>query len=425
MTEFLDSAVIQMQARLADGSTYSGDMPVQDEIYKGVHNLENGDKYEGTFRNGKYHGVGTYFLSRYAETYTGRFVSGKKCGRGVTKYGGTIRHEGLYEDDQRSGKGITFGSLGSVYRGMYENDQHSGTGFYLFEQKDGEDRVSYMGEWQTEMHGEGVLTMKDGTVFQATFVKGKMTGPAFVCKPCGYRYEGMLVNGKEHGQGKCWYGDKSTFEGEWENGFHKEGERIEADGCVYRGQFSPGYKRNGEGMYTNSVGGIFYGEWKHNAFDGWGYTKDEEGEIFQGQFKDGQRHGYGRMVTNGCIYEGQWCKGTKLTKKSEHDTQKAFDALTEAGKTAIYLRTGFDPMVHGKYIEQKKEQEESEEEFPRVVYNHESVFLQKMPSSSTPDNGEKLTWTQDSEDEEEEEEEEDSQSERNYGSDDSREEEEE
>ena len=355
MSDFLGSTVILMQATLADGSTYNGDMPVRDELYKGVHYLENEDKYEGTFLNGKYHGLGTYFLSRCEETYTGEFVSGKKCGRGVTKYGGTIRHEGLYENDQRCGKGVTFGLKGSVYRGMYENDEHSGTGFYLFENSDQEDgRLSYMGEWQTEMHGEGVLTMKDGTVFQATFVKGKMTGPAFVCKPCGYRYEGMLLNGKEHGQGKCWYGDKSTFEGEWENGFQLEGKRVDTDGCVYKGQISPGYKRHGLGMYTNTYGAIFYGEWKNDVFDGWGYTKDEEGEIFQGQFKEGQQHGYGRMVRNGYIYEGEWCEGTKLSKKSERDTQKAFDALSEAGKTLLYLRTGFDPIVHG--VERKRDQ---------------------------------------------------------------------
>jgi len=363
MSDFLGSSVIQMQATLADGSTYSGDMPVRDELYQGVHTLENGDKYEGTFLNGRYHGQGMYLISKYGTIYTGEFVSGKKCGRGVTKYGCSIRHEGLYKDGERSGMGMTFGLKGSVYRGMYENDHHSGTGFRLFEKQDGEDRLSYMGEWQIVMHGEGVLTMKDGTVFQATFVQGKMTGPAFVCKPCGYRYEGMLLNGKEHGQGKCWYGDKSTFEGEWENGFPKEGIRVETDGCVYKGQMSPGYLRHGEGMYTNTYGAIFYGEWKNNVFDGWGYTKDEEGEIFQGQFKEEQRHGYGRMVTNGCIYEGEWCEGTKLSTKSERDTQKAFDALSEAGKTLLYLRTGFDPIVHGKYgVERKKDQTEDEDE---------------------------------------------------------------
>ena len=236
------SKVVKSTITYEDGSSYEGDLPTSDTVYRGKHFLENGDTYEGSFSGGKYNGHGTYHVTRLGETYTGDFVDGIKEGRGATQYGGGIRHEGEYKNDVRDGEGFTIVRDGSIYTGMYKDDNCCGHGFMRFEDKDDSGRLSYEGEWfNGYMHGHGVLHMKDGTIIRGTFVKGVATGSnALVIYPSGGRYVGYLLDGERHGSGRMWEPNRDYFEGEWHDGEYSSGKLVKADGSVYQGEWKGG-----------------------------------------------------------------------------------------------------------------------------------------------------------------------------------------
>jgi hypothetical protein len=240
--------VSRVTMTLADGSSYEGDLPTSNSLYRGKHLLENGDWYEGEFFGGKYNGQGVYYGARYGETYTGSMVDGVKEGHGATQYGPGIRHEGLYKNGVRDGEGFTITRNGSLYIGMYKEDSPEGDGFMHFEKKDHLDRLSYQGKWLNGyIHGQGVLHMKDGTIIRGTFVTtGVASGDNFVIiYPSGGRYIGSLVDGERHGPGKMWEPNGDYFEGMWLDGEYSSGKLVKADGSVYQGEWVDGvYQEN-------------------------------------------------------------------------------------------------------------------------------------------------------------------------------------
>ena len=85
-----------------------------------------------------------------------------------------------------------------------------------------------------------------------------------------------------------------------------------ADGSIYRGQIVDGEKQ-GIGMYympDQTV--LYFGEWKHDQYEGRGTYLYDDGERYEGQLKKGQRNGMGQMTyRNGCVYKGCWLDGRK------------------------------------------------------------------------------------------------------------------
>ena len=115
---------------------------------------------------------------------------------------------------------------------------------------------------------------------------------------------------------------RGLYEGEWAkdkfNGFGKEGL---PNGNIYEGYFKNGL-RHGEGLmeYTKQRGtvadGKYQGEWVEGKYNGRGKEKYKNGNIYEGQFKNDKRHGKGRMeyaLRAGAkfegYYEGEWVNG--------------------------------------------------------------------------------------------------------------------
>ncbi|CAK0869166.1 unnamed protein product [Prorocentrum cordatum] len=103
----------------------------------------------------------------------------------------------------------------------------------------------------------------------------------------GVKYEGPFVSSRAEGQGKLSWPDGSTYSGEVVNGL-----------------------RNGHGEYTASDGVTKYvGQWRDGKRHGRGrLTYDPEGEAhYDGAWEDGQKHGFGCQVwPSGNRFEGQW-----------------------------------------------------------------------------------------------------------------------
>lgn len=76
--------------------------PEQKEEKPEVKEYSNGERYLGTFKNGKKHGRGIYF------------------------YGNDDRYEGEFKDDQKDGFGTLFAADGSVLEGEWKADREHG-----------------------------------------------------------------------------------------------------------------------------------------------------------------------------------------------------------------------------------------------------------------------------------------------------------
>jgi hypothetical protein len=64
---------------------------------------------------------------------------------------------------------------------------------------------------------------------------------------------------------------------------------------------------HGFGVFTDSNGGRYEGEWSSDLQHGYGVETWTNGTKFQGQYKDGLKNGIGKIVfDDGCVYDGQF-----------------------------------------------------------------------------------------------------------------------
>jgi hypothetical protein len=72
----------------------------------GVETYQNGDKYDGDFKRGIAHGMGTYTFHAGGEIYQGDFRNGKRHGRGKFYYPDGRTLESSFKNGQNVGKAI-------------------------------------------------------------------------------------------------------------------------------------------------------------------------------------------------------------------------------------------------------------------------------------------------------------------------------
>ena len=140
---------------------------------------DDGSFYEGTFKDGRQDGIGTYRLPNGYE-YTGEWVAGEIRGKGVARF-----------------------PNGSVYEGQFAAGKPEGTGKITYS-----NGGSYEGDWtEGKMTGQGVARYPDGSVYTGAFVDGKHHGQGVLEGAGGFRYEGAWVDGVKEGKGKITYAD--------------------------------------------------------------------------------------------------------------------------------------------------------------------------------------------------------------------------
>ena len=115
---------------------------------KGTWNF-NGDKYVGEYKDGKYHGQGTY-TSANGNKYVGEFKDGKKSGQGtyISATNPGYKYVGEYKDGKYHGQGTLISNLG----------------------------VKYVGELkQMFPDGKGTMTYPNGVIEEGLWKDGKTT----------------------------------------------------------------------------------------------------------------------------------------------------------------------------------------------------------------------------------------------------------
>ncbi|MFN3580728.1 MAG: C13 family peptidase [Pseudomonas sp.] len=143
------SHLLPPDARLPDGSTYSGEF--QDGLFhgEGVQRFASGKTYRGEFREGYWHGQGTLELSADWR-YEGEFEKGQMAGQGILEHRSN-RYEGAFQNSEFNGQG------------RYEGD----SGVYIAEFADGApvkgQHITEYGVYEGEFrdwryHGEGAFS---------------------------------------------------------------------------------------------------------------------------------------------------------------------------------------------------------------------------------------------------------------------------
>eukprot|EP00009_Paramoeba_aestuarina_P005345 CAMPEP_0201507720 /NCGR_PEP_ID=MMETSP0161_2-20130828/1304_1 /ASSEMBLY_ACC=CAM_ASM_000251 /TAXON_ID=180227 /ORGANISM="Neoparamoeba aestuarina, Strain SoJaBio B1-5/56/2" /LENGTH=498 /DNA_ID=CAMNT_0047902165 /DNA_START=560 /DNA_END=2056 /DNA_ORIENTATION=- len=239
----------------------------------GSYAFPSGARYQGWWRSGYLHGEGT--LSYLGTQYTGNFKNNLKTGTGRLLYMNGDSYQGEFHDDRPHGKGTYTTPSGDKFDGQFQEGHATGQGILIMSCGD-----EYSGDWKKSApDGIGV----------------------YISESTGYRYEGSWTNGLPHGIGKI--SDKS---GQW------------YEGGWYKGE------RHGKGTYNNAKGYVYTGTWEKGAPSGTGVaicTETRLGVVktqtYSGQWKEGVKHGEGKMTFfEGREYEGQW-KGDRCDGKGK------------------------------------------------------------------------------------------------------------
>ncbi|XP_054603565.2 alsin isoform X2 [Nothobranchius furzeri] len=182
-----------------DGRVYTGSFNngLEDGLGEFVapnKTLNKNDHYQGYWKDGKMHGLGSY---RYAsgEVYDGCFQDGMRHGHGMLRSGklntsspsvfigqwlqdkktgyGVFdditkgeKYMGMWQDHQRQGIGVVVTQFGLYYEGAFKDNKMMGTGILL-----SEDDTTYEGEFSDDwtLSGKGVLTMANGDYLEGSF----------------------------------------------------------------------------------------------------------------------------------------------------------------------------------------------------------------------------------------------------------------
>lgn len=152
----------------------------------GIMGFPNGDRYEGTFVNGKFNGPGKWIYS-YGDIFQGNYVENYAHGPGK-----------IIHSDQ------------SITSGIWEN------GAYLGETKQGTLRNCTYGDCGNLR--QGMFIYQDGTVYIGEINDSKPQGWGRVEYTSGEVYEGDWKNDIANGYGTYTTLDGSEYVGIWENG---------------------------------------------------------------------------------------------------------------------------------------------------------------------------------------------------------------
>ncbi|XP_026157539.1 alsin isoform X2 [Mastacembelus armatus] len=216
----------------------------------------------------------------------------------------------------------------------------SRTASYTF-YKDGRlKEATYEGRWLTgKPHGRGVLKWPDGRIYTGEFKNGLEDGFGEFVAP------NKTLNKNDH------------YQGHWRDGkMYGLGTYRYASGEVYDGSFQDGM-RHGHGMLRSgklntSSPSVFIGQWLQDKKTGYGVFDDiTKGEKYMGMWQDHLRQGTGVVVTQfGLYYEGAFkdnkMMGTGILLSEDDTTYEGefSDDWTLNGKGVL-------TMANGDYLE--------------------------------------------------------------------------
>lgn len=212
----------------------------------GTYIWQNGDRYEGSWQKGIYHGKGKQYDAR-----------------GVLQKQG-IWSKGLYQGKCLEGDCETEGDLellnGDRYVGPLKNFTPEGNGRYIYANGD-----VYEGFMRSlSPNGKGKIVFGNGDIYEGRFRRGKYEGRGAYTTAAGDSLTGTFRQGQPNGRGKINWANGDRFSGSLKMGqLSGRGDYYYKDGDHYKGSFSEGLKA-GKGVYTFANGTSFEGQWEND-----------------------------------------------------------------------------------------------------------------------------------------------------------------
>jgi hypothetical protein len=125
---------------------------------------------------------------------------------------------------------------------------------------------------------------------------------------------------------------------------YEELKQIDQD-TIYYGQKNSKGERHGYGIMLKKTGVKHIGYWKNNSFEPFGRVIDEKGDIYEGNYKNGELNGKGRIITENAVYNGDVVSNKKegngiyTKEKEEYDGSFKNNKKEGLGKIT-FLKTG-------------------------------------------------------------------------------------
>jgi hypothetical protein len=304
--EFKDGAFVKGSKKAAEKSTATQGCITGDcKNGKGRIIFNNGEKYEGDFRDGQPDGQGVYTQTNGAK-YTGTLKKGKYNGTGAfVEANGSIA-QGNFVENKLNGKGkFTNAATGHILDGIFSNGIFV-KGLYTWP-----DGSYYDGQWEnSKMNGVGkYFNQSENKTIAGIFKDNELIEYAKDSTENAETVAGCVTGDCRNGKGRIELSNGDKYEGDFKNGIIEgQGQFTRANGSKYTGKLTNG-KFNGFGTLVDARGNIATGNYVDNELDGQGKrTFFQTGDIYEGLFSNGYFNKGRYTWRNGNYYEGEWKK---------------------------------------------------------------------------------------------------------------------
>eukprot|EP00585_Thalassiosira_rotula_P015744 CAMPEP_0196184276 /NCGR_PEP_ID=MMETSP0911-20130528/33560_1 /TAXON_ID=49265 /ORGANISM="Thalassiosira rotula, Strain GSO102" /LENGTH=243 /DNA_ID=CAMNT_0041454411 /DNA_START=48 /DNA_END=779 /DNA_ORIENTATION=- len=175
-----------------------------------------------------------------------------------------MEYSGEFSEDKIHGQGSLTLIDGSVYTGSFFNGLFHGRGML----QDDSHNHMFFGEFENgERSGEGDETLSDSTRYKGSYRRGKRDGPGVLFDPDGLEiYNGEWKEDLRHGRGRLSRHrlDGSSWEGSYDGDFFRDkfcgnGTYTYTDGTSIEGQWLDDEPRDGDWSIRYPDGSKFYG----------------------------------------------------------------------------------------------------------------------------------------------------------------------
>ncbi|GAB4815949.1 hypothetical protein N2152v2_002995 [Parachlorella kessleri] len=321
---------LRLEVQLAKGGCYiNEEEPSPDAVLQGFQTpddfvvkeqslkYENGDVYQGETLGNLRHGQGKHTCSD-GTVYEGGWKYDKRDGKGKIQFKDGLMYEGDWKEDLAHGSGVAQYQNGSVYIGDFKKDHRWGWGTQYFANQE-----RYEGEWEDDkmtgksgvLPSKGRYTLQDGSYFEGEWADGQRVKGKAVSADGSFEYSGGWKGELRHGYGVMYQASLCAagrqrgvckYMGEWQADLQcGQGKCLYVDGSAYDGEWKDGM-RHGKGKLT-SQGYKYDGQWQDDKQHGQGGCQMDNGDKYIGEFQGRLRHGAGRCIfADGAKYEGQW-----------------------------------------------------------------------------------------------------------------------
>jgi len=164
--------------------------------------------------------------------------------------------------------------------------------------------------------GRGLSFDREGNRTEGEFVDGVLNGRGIFTMTNGIRITGNFVAGKMQGRGVITYPDGGKIDADFVDAEAVRGVAVTSAGDRYEGELK-NLQRHGQGKLLFKGGGQYEGEFAENEFHGYGILIFANGDRYEGNWSHNRPHGRGNSRIKGVPNSGIWQMGCLSAANSD------------------------------------------------------------------------------------------------------------